>query len=378
MRIKQIASRYFSDISAIPPVLQSSHLPSLDGLRGVSILIVVIAHLNGHFQIKLLDALFFNGAVGVYIFFVMSGFLITTLLLKERLKTGTISLKNFYIRRVLRIFPVAYLYILVIFILSQLFDLGMSPADYLVAGLYLVNFFHFFSVPYYVNHYWSLSAEEQFYLLIPPLVKLSTKVYRGLIFIILGISFFARFIFERNPTGFWPRFIFDATRNMDGLIIGSLFSVLIFTNLVPWNFIKRYKVALSLILFGLILLLNREPSGFVLRLFFNHTFYSFLIGLLIITNIQPSDDIIYRFLNSKILTRIGVISYSIYIWQQLFTSSLLEKYFPFNVVMLLVVSFASYYLYEKQFLKLKSRFQRTKESAASQQTTLVTANTDAA
>ncbi|MFT3932736.1 MAG: acyltransferase [Chitinophagaceae bacterium] len=357
--MQAIKSFFLSDITTIPSVLQQNHLPSLDGLRGISILIVVIAHFNSHFHIGVLDLIFSNGAVGVYIFFVMSGFLITTLLLKEKIKSGTISLRNFYIRRALRILPVAYLYILVIIILNTIFDLHIPASAYLIAGLFLVNFFHFFSVPYYVFHYWSLSAEEQFYLLIPPLIKLNIKVYRYLIFVILSISFFSRFIFEKNPNAFWSRFIFDASRNMDGLIIGSLFSILVFMDLIPWGFIRKHKILLNILLFGLIILFNRESSSIIARIFFNHTAYSFLIGLLIVSNIYQSDDIIYKILNNKILAQTGVISYSIYIWQQLFTSELFEKYFPLNILLLAVVSASSYYIYEKKFLSLKKRFIKT-------------------
>jgi len=94
---KQVYFRYFADIKEIPDLLKVSYLPSLDGFRGISILLVVIGHTCARIDSSLLQ-FFFNGHLGVYIFFVISGFLITTLLLKERILTGTISLKKFYIR----------------------------------------------------------------------------------------------------------------------------------------------------------------------------------------------------------------------------------------------------------------------------------------
>src|SRR4051812_3227202 len=105
-------NNFFSDIEVTPPVLQNSYYPSLDGLRGIAILLVVVSHFN-LISIPYYDVIF-NGKLGVLIFFVLSGFLITTLCIKEKVATKTISLKNFYIRRALRIFPVAYLFLLVL------------------------------------------------------------------------------------------------------------------------------------------------------------------------------------------------------------------------------------------------------------------------
>ena len=354
--IKRTIQAYFSPIKKIPSVLQTSHLPSLDGLRGMSIIIVLIAHINSHYGIFILSQLFGAGIVGVYVFFVISGFLITTLLLKEKHKTGDISLKKFYIRRVLRIFPVAYLFILVIIIFNFFFNLQIPTYAFFAAGLYVVNFFQFIHVPYYFNHYWSLSAEEQFYLFIPPIIKYNFDAYRWLLFLILALSFVARFVFEHYQNNFAAKFLFDATRNLDGLIIGSFFSILVFTNLIPWSFIKKYKVAINIILIFFIFLFNREGTSFITKLFFNHTAYSFLIGFLVISNIYPSNDIFYKFFNNKWLAQVGILSYSIYIWQQLFTSSLFLPIFPYNLVLIAIVSVGSYYLYERKFLQLKAKF----------------------
>jgi len=331
-------------------------LPSLDGLRGVSIIVVLIAHFNQHLHEPILGAIFGNGVFGVYIFFVISGFLITTLLLKEKVKTGTISLKNFYIRRFLRIVPLAYLFIAIILVLNAVFDLGIPTSSFLIAGLYLVNFFHFFSVSYYFNHYWSLSVEEQFYALIPPLIKYRFNFYRYAIFGLLTLTFLFRFMFEKDQSGVLSRLLFDLTRSLDGLLIGSLFSILVFTNLIPWEIIKKYKIVLNVILVALIILCKDDTSNFVLRFFFNHTFYSFLIALLIISNLYPSQDIIFKALNGKWLSQLGIVSYSIYIWQQLFTSDAMMKYYPYNLLLLLLAGFGSYYLFERHFLRLKDKF----------------------
>jgi len=168
----------------------------------------------------------------------------------------------------LRIVPLAYLFIAVILVLNAIFDLGIPTSSFAVAGLYMVNFFHFFSVTYYFNHYWSLSVEEQFYALVPPFIKYRFNVYRYGIFLLLALTFFFRFVFEKDQSGFFSRFLFDLTRSLDGLIIGSLFSILVFTNLIPWEIIKKYKVVSNVILIALIILCKDDTSNVFLRVFF--------------------------------------------------------------------------------------------------------------
>lgn len=354
--IKKIIADYFKESEEIPAILQPSYLPSLDGLRGISIIIVLIAHFNAHYYNKVFVELVGAGIVGVYIFFVISGFLITTLLLKERILKRSINLKRFYARRFLRTFPLAYLYIFIILFLSFFLKEKIKADSYLIAGLYLVNFAHFFRLPYYFIHYWSLSAEEQFYIISPTVLKFNLGFYKIFIFIMLGLSFLARFYINRSPAGISSRLLFDLTRNLDGLLIGSLFSLLLFAGLVPLKFIKKYKVSITAIAFIGILVLNREAPVYYLRFFFNHTFYSILIGIIIIANISPSSDVFYRILNHPFLKKIGVISYSIYIWQQLFTSYVFTHSLIINLILIIVISLFSYYFYERYFLNLKNRF----------------------
>lgn len=116
-------------------LLQQSHYPSIDGLRAVSIIIVVLCHVLFDTPLRK----YFDGGIGVEIFFVISGFLITTLLQKEQTKFGKISLKKFYIRRVLRIVPVAVLFVLVLMVLNVIFKLNITKTSFVLALLYLKN-----------------------------------------------------------------------------------------------------------------------------------------------------------------------------------------------------------------------------------------------
>lgn len=171
----------FSDIKEIPDVLNQKLYPSLNGLRAISIIMVIIHHYI--FLYKGSSKYFyFLGPLGVDIFFVISGFLITTLCIREKIETGDLSLKNFYIRRVLRILPVAYLYIIVILILNYFVGFNVALINLLTAALFLTNISYFQRVKFdwMVAHFWSVSVEEQFYILFPVLIKKRIGLYTAI------------------------------------------------------------------------------------------------------------------------------------------------------------------------------------------------------
>ena len=143
---------------------------SLDGVRGLCILGVVWHHVLGES--------FKRGFLGVDMFFVLSGFLIVTLLLRERDRRGTISLKKFYARRMLRIFPIYYLLLFVVFLLYLVTKPASSTAkEYYLALPFLLtytsNWVHLQAGN--VGIMWSLATEEQFYLVWPMIEKLCAR-----------------------------------------------------------------------------------------------------------------------------------------------------------------------------------------------------------
>lgn len=152
-----------------------NRIKSIDGWRAIAIIMVLLGHAYETIpawlsQNRLLHYLG-NGQLGVRIFFVISGYLITKLLIIEKEKNGDISLKDFYLRRVFRIFPVFYLYIIVL-ILLKIFLVPNIFSSYLLvisAALYLWNYKQYISIPetgngyWFMGHFWSLSMEEQFY-----------------------------------------------------------------------------------------------------------------------------------------------------------------------------------------------------------------------
>jgi len=360
---------FFSEVKTIPPILQSSYFPSLDGLRGVAIIMVVLFHLN--LTSRFYYPVIFNGEAGVLIFFVLSGFLITTLCLKEKVATGDISLKNFYIRRALRIFPVAYLFILVLVVLNFFFKLGINYINILGAAFYLMNFSFYFrkyNFSWDTAHFWSLSVEEQFYLIVPFILK---KNFRVFLMVILGIVFLLPLIIVMQyfcaflNAGVLYAFTHYLIK-FQAIAVGCLFSVLAFKYPFNNNVIIKSKVAGNIAAVFLILFIQYD-SFFSLKSIFSGILISLLTGYLIISNIIPARDFIFRLLNSKILKVTGVLSYSIYIWQQIFTSNdkRLPSFmviFPYNVVCLIIVSCLSYYFYESFFLRLKSKYSKLKKN----------------
>ena len=357
----------FSEITAIPPVLQNSYYPSLDGLRGIAIIMVVFFHLHLSWNSSYLTI--FNGSLGVLIFFVLSGFLITTLCIKEKVITKDISLKNFYLRRLLRIFPVAYLFIIVIIILNYIFKLKISYINIIGAALYLMNFSSYFRKyhdTYFTGHFWSLSVEEQFYLFFPIILKKKFKVYLLLIltivFVIPLVICLQYFYVSLNT-----KVLYALTHYLikfQAIGVGCLFSVLTFKYSFNKKILTKTKVITNILAIFLILFIQYNDF-FSVQNVLSGVVSSFLIGYIIITNIAPGKDIIFKLLNAKFLKLVGVLSYSIYIWQEIFTSNdkRLPSFmvtFPYNIICIIIVSCCSYYFYERSFLKLKSKFSKVK------------------
>ena len=159
----------------------TKRIPSLDGLRAISITLVVLSHLVKWKHISL-DVIGSYGSLGVQFFFVLSGYLITNLLLREHERTSAISLKDFYIRRAFRIFPAAFVFLGIVTIL---YWHQMRWYHVAAAALYVTNMD--LTRPWIFGHLWSLSIEEQFYLLWPFALK---KWYKHQSAILAGVFIF--------------------------------------------------------------------------------------------------------------------------------------------------------------------------------------------
>ena len=342
---------------------QRRNIPSLDGLRAISILLVILAHSSVHFSrwIKLPVGTYLLFAhLGVEVFFVISGFLITGLLLKEWNATGTLCLKRFYWRRAFRIFPPFYLYLAIM--------VGLVLAGVLQTPLRAFFFAAIYGTDYYLGpgsgsealqHTWSLSVEEQFYLLWPAtllflgkrkstwlagfLILLSPPV-RGVTYLLLAPQH--RAMVDR---------MFHSS--IDTIMFGCLLALLWDNNqlrrLLP-ILASGWSMALSL-LFLLVLdpLLETHFYGRY-SLLVGMTLEGICISLFMLAVITRPATPVGRLLNTPLLRHLGVISYSLYLWQSIFTAHA-GRYFPLNLLAALACAELSYWVVERPSLRLRDR-----------------------
>ncbi len=356
---KSIKEQLSSEITEVPPMLRASYLPSLDGFRGISILLVLIYHVQ-----LALKRPFFQGEFGVEIFFVISGFIITTILLKEKVKKQTVSLKKFYIRRSLKIIPIAYLYLLFVIIVNSYY-LHVHPNNFLSAALFIKNTD---IIPTWPNgltdHFWSLSVEEQFYLLFPVILASNTRRYPYVLLAFLAVLPVV-LILEYKQVGVFGtpamNTILDFFRSFMPILFGSLASVLIFKKIIVKRFYRNTIISnVLLLLLAYNLYIGINVAGVRVNTIW---LCPVVIAMVIINNLTPSTDLFFKFLNSKLLVFVGVASYSLYVWQQVFILGRpWAGAFPYggslwlNAPLALIIGFASYYLIEIPLAKLKHKF----------------------
>ena len=330
-------------------------IPSLDGLRAVSISLVIFSHLCGtrHFlPLKELGHTNDLGNLGVRIFFVISGYLITGLLLKELDRTGGISLCQFYARRTLRIFPAAFAFLFAV----TLLQLPLKPGDMLHAVTYTSNYHP--NPAWTLGHLWSLSVEEQFYLLWPTVLVLFGRK-KGLLAALCAVAAapiirVADFYIFALPGEVIGRQFQTA---MDAIAVGCLLA-----GGQKWLSRSPQYLALlrsfgTLLLAPLLILLNFGPLYPRVWLPCGETVINVAIAILI--------DRFVRFpvglLNHPVLVWIGVRSYSLYLWQQIFLNRTAESWwtaFPANLLLAVVAAMASYSLIEQPFLAMRGRVSR--------------------
>ena len=336
-----------------------ARIPSLDGLRAISVSLVVISHLLWHpdfIAIRAIYAKWFAplGGLGVRVFFVISGFLITSLLVRELDTHNHINLAKFYFRRTLRIFPPYYFYVLAILVASGFGWVQLPPRDMFHALTYTVNYNSQRSS--YLGHAWSLSVEEQFYLLWPAVLLIAGKRY-GLYaaFLVMVICPVVR-IFFWNFVGLPSDEISYRFETIaDSLATGSILAIS-----YDWlNHQKLYHKILRSRLFILIPIVVYFASLLPIRsryLLFSFTLQNIGVAFCIAWAIKNSKGKVGMLLNSKPMVVIGVMSYSIYLWQQPFLSpdsaSIVSRY-PLNLLFIAAASLASYYCVERPALGIR-------------------------
>ena len=312
-----------------------ARIPSLDGLRAISILMVVWGHLYGTRNYWWPQAGFFDvGELGVRFFFVISGFLITSILLEEVTATGGINLWKFYFRRTLRIFLPYYAFLLFVWFAQPLGWFPANGTDFAHAFTYTSNYQ--LDRNWHLAHSWSLSVEEQFYLLWPAAL-LFVGLKRGLTAagLLLLLCPFVRVLLywglPARTAGIGHQFETIA----DALALGCLLA-----GKSAWpkpirDFYEWILQSRGIWLVPVVAVLANGTHEHPLSFFFlGQTVVNVCAALCVDWAISHHDGLVGRALNAKPLVWLGTISYSLYLWQQLFlnrASALWVAAFPQNI-----------------------------------------------
>ncbi len=328
-----------------------------------------------------LDSLFrwtFDGNLGVRCFFLISGFLITWLMIVEQDQAGRVNLWHFYARRALRILPVYFGFLLVVALIERFTPYDLSRIAW-IGNLTFTR--DFVGSDFTTDHLWSLSVEEQFYFLWPTIfvafgVAANSKGWRMLALPVL-LAPLSRAIGRRPDLPIiGPIFAgYSFLSYFDSLAVGCACAILLSRHRdLLGNRLKNNRhiaLAVGVILVGVVHILNQiSPKLFLLRVVIfslGSTAQAFGMAILVLQSVVMPEWGLFRALNWWWVRRIGVLSYSIYIWQQLFCTkpevfglgTVWWMSFPGWLVPVFVVSFISYYGFERPFLRLRARFRET-------------------
>ena len=326
------------------------HRPELDGLRGIAILIVLGAHTGVP---GFADG---GGGAGVTLFFVLSGYLITSLLLAEKAKTGRVDLRAFYIRRALRLFPALAATLVVVTFLAVA---GLMPqaakegVDYRVVVLgvicYVVNWVAVAGQSIgMLGHAWSLAVEEQFYIVWPTLLLLGLRLGRTpLVLILLLLAFLDtpyRLLLDLNG-GFMHVFVGTDSRG-DALLLGCVLALLE----TRWHPVVGWAGVLGVL--AVAALWPGDP-GLGAQLMF-------IPAAAIVSTLAVAGCPVI--LAWRPLAFIGKISYGLYLWHGLVIWWALP--WPVAVPLCIAIACISYFVLEQRFLRLKDRFGRARPGPA--------------
>jgi peptidoglycan/LPS O-acetylase OafA/YrhL len=339
--------------------IQQRTFGSLDGLRALSIIAVLWHHSPRDLSGPMFAA---RGFMGVDLFFVVSGFLIVTLLLRERQRTGEISLKGFYYRRFLRIFPPYYLVLAVVAATAWLKPGNNSEAiirDLPFAFLYVSNMVPMHSL---LSITWSLSTEEQFYMVVPALEKYAGRAFSFLLpaaYVIVSLPPFGVF-----PSLDLPTFFRQTT--FGPILLGVMLAHLLNDRrgfALAWRLVgNRWSPIVAL---GVALLALNHPAADISG--WPRLFMHWSMALLLVACVIREDNVLAPVLKLWPLRRIGIVSYGIYLYHMLvwyFVDRAMRRigldsqpvFFLANTLGTWLVAETSFRLFESRVLALKDRF----------------------
>jgi peptidoglycan/LPS O-acetylase OafA/YrhL len=332
-------------------------VPTLDGYRAVGIFLVAADHFGYTAP----------GGMALTGFFALSGFLITWLLRKEQLATGDISIRRFYLRRMFRILPAYYVY--VVLSLALMFYLG-KPLPYgpVTSSLaYVANYYNAFNghPPGPFSHLWSLAVEEQFYLLWPVLLVFFTRRgWRAVVTFLITVSVLvllwrSMLLFRTGDIAY----VYNAfDTRFDCLAIGCLLALCVekegFRRFV--GTVTRWTW-LPLVTLGVLTVLKQGPPLYQYSLGF--TLHAVLLSIFIIQLVTLHKSRLWSWLDRPMVRYIGALSYPMYLYHQWGIGlGVKANFFPgvgqyaIGMFATIAAAAASYHFIERPFLRLKKRF----------------------
>lgn len=337
----------------INPLRGPQTIPSLNGLRAISVLLVMSAH-SGFGTIV-------PGALGVTVFFFLSGYLITTLMIEETERFGKIDILSFYTRRVFRLAPTLLVTLTIAYGLTYLGLLGgrITLEGFAAQLLYFANYYALFfdhsaqTTPAGTGILWSLAVEEHFYIVFPLLMTVFASVASRprTIVILLAVTCLVilawRIYLVQSPAFFSDRTYLASETRIDSIIYGCLMAFLInplrtpnrakTMSLFQWTF---FSIGIGSLLFSLV---YRNP---VFRETFRYSLQGIALFPLFYFAIRFPENALFRHLNSAWAVRIGTYSYAIYLIHQIVIFALDKnvpfiRHYPFFILPItLLISFA--------------------------------------
>jgi peptidoglycan/LPS O-acetylase OafA/YrhL len=342
-------------------------IPSLDGIRALSISIVLLSHsygtlANERVRETLKYIFLFEGQLGVTTFFILSGFLITTLILNEKRETDSINLVGFYKRRAFRILPPYYVFLGILFLLSELGSIPPNWKPYMLIAAALFGTDYYYRVGW-LGHTWSLSIEEHYYLIWPLLMKkLSMRQLKRFVLISMVVVPFFRVAtwnlsFLKTAPFYNSFFMFH--NRIDGIMLGCA-AALFYSDpkFLHWkkHLFSPYTQLLALACLSLDPLFEAKYKGLWFTVVL--PLEQIAICVMMLWLIEHPGGRIGKVFNSRPVVHLGVISYSLYIWQQLFCrpiNSFFVGTLPWSILFSLIAAELSYHLIEQPVLRWRNR-----------------------
>jgi len=346
--------------------------PEIDGLRAIAVVSVILYHAQitifGHQPFK-------GGFIGVDIFFVISGYLITSIILKELITTGTFSFKHFYERRIRRILPALLFVMLVSLPFAWMYLLPNALIDFSKSILYSLGFssnfyFHYSAQQYGAEsgllkpflHTWSLSVEEQYYILFPIVLLFTFKYFRKYLVHILILGFIISLGLAEWTSRNYPSISFYSIHTrMWELLTGSIMA---YFEITLGHRSKNKTLNLIFPTIGLILI-GHSILFFNDRIF-HPSFYTLspIIGVCLIIWFSNKDELVTKILSIKLFVGIGLVSYSLYLWHYpIFAFARIIEFSQGSLfyklllgIIIIILSIFSYYFVERPARNKKNKF----------------------